>query len=74
VISGRTASASLAFALGLTAEVGTAVIDAGGADPNFHSSITRTRKHAIKKIEIIARTGTTKKFNSKGIECRKRAL
>jgi hypothetical protein len=74
VISGRTASASLPFALGLTVELGAVVVDTGGAGPNCQLSITRTRKTAIRKIEINARIGTAKKLSSKGIECRKRAL
>jgi hypothetical protein len=60
--------------LGLTVELGAVVVDAAGAEPYCQSSITRARKARVKTIEIIARTGTTNKFTSKGIECRKRAL
>jgi hypothetical protein len=53
VISGRTASASLTFMLRLTVELGTVVLDAAGADPNCHLSITRARKAIVTTIESI---------------------
>lgn len=74
MISGRAASASLAFTLGLTVELGTVAVDAAGAELNCHSSITRVRKVIVKRIENIARTGRTKILSGKGIECKNRAL